>query len=62
MASMMLWTNDLMSLISFFSFTHWIFYVIILSLIIMLRKTRPNAHRPFRVLYYSVVTFSLKVD
>ena len=41
--------NDVTTLIDFFSFTVWIFIVLAMVLLIILRKTRPDANRPYRV-------------
>lgn len=41
--------NDVTTLIDFFSFTVWIFIVLAMILLLILRKTRPNANRPYRV-------------
>ena len=41
--------GDIASLIDFFSFTAWIFYGAAMLALIVMRFTRKNAHRPYKV-------------
>lgn len=41
--------GNIFSLIDFFSFTAWVFYGATMACVLILRKTRPNAPRPYRV-------------
>ena len=49
MSVLMILAQDLAGLIDFFSFIVWIFYTLSMILILILRKTRPDAPRPYRV-------------
>jgi len=48
-ALLMVIPSDIGSLIDFFSFTAWIFYGGAMLALLVLRKTRPDAPRPYRV-------------
>ena len=45
----LIFIGDIATLIDFFSFTVWIFYILAMFVLLLLRKTRPDAHRPYRV-------------
>ncbi|KAF2349410.1 Amino acid/polyamine transporter I [Trinorchestia longiramus] len=48
-ALLMVIPSDIGSLIDFFSFTAWIFYGGAMVALLVLRRTRPNAYRPYKV-------------
>lgn len=41
--------GDISSLIDLFSMTVWIFYVLAMIVLLILRKTKADAHRPYKV-------------
>ena len=45
----MIVAGDIGSLIDFFSFTVWIFYGMAMLALIMMRRTKPDAPRPYKV-------------
>lgn len=45
----LLTSNTITSLIDFFTFAVWIFYVLAMVVVLILRKTMPNANRPYKV-------------
>lgn len=45
----MIVVKDVAALIDFFTFVTWIFYVLAMVLVLILRKTMPDASRPYRV-------------
>ncbi len=45
--------GDIGSLIDFFSFTAWIFYGTAMLALIVMRYTKPDAPRPYKVLLYN---------
>ena len=47
--TIMILAKDLASLIDFCMFVIWMFYVLSMILVLVLRKTRPDAPRPYRV-------------
>ncbi len=48
--------QDVATLIDFFTFTMWIFYSLAFFLVVLLRITKPDAHRPYRVLIeYNII-------
>lgn len=49
LAGLMIVFNDMTTLIDFFSFVAWIFIVLAMIVLLLLRKTRPNASRPYQV-------------
>ena len=49
MAIIMIISRDVTQLINFSSAVGWIFYILVMMIVIILRWTRPNAHRPFIV-------------
>ena len=48
-ALIMVIPSDIGSLIDFFSFTAWIFYGMAMVALLVLRRTRPDAYRPYKV-------------
>lgn len=49
----MILAQSLAGLIDFCVIAMWIFYVVSMILVLVLRKIRPDAHRPYRVHYKS---------
>lgn len=49
MATVAILARDVQSLIICSTFANWIFYVVAMILLLLLRKIRPNAKRPFKV-------------
>ena len=49
MALVMIFMGDVGVLIDSFSFTVWIFYVLAMVVLLMLRKFKPDAPRPYKV-------------
>ena len=45
-------SNKVASLIDFFTFAMWIFYVLAVVVLLILRKTKSDAIRPYRVRTY----------
>ena len=45
----MIVAGDIGSLIDFFSFTVWIFYGMAMAALIVMRRTKPDAPRPYKV-------------
>lgn len=45
----MVLAKDVAELIDFFTFVMWIFYVLVMTLVLVLRKTMPDTPRPYRV-------------
>lgn len=43
--------GDISALIDLFSMTVWIFYVLAMVVLLILRKTKPDANRPYKVLH-----------
>jgi hypothetical protein len=48
------------SLIDFFSFTAWIFYGGSMLALIVMRYTKPNAPRPYKVMYVVLTSYMLR--
>jgi len=49
LALILIFSGDMASLIDYFSFTIWIFYVMAMVVLLLLRKTQPDAYRPYKV-------------
>ncbi|XP_046458061.1 b(0,+)-type amino acid transporter 1-like [Daphnia pulex] len=50
-------SKNVSSLIDFFTFAVWIFYVLTMIVLLILRKTRPDARRPYKVpLFVPILT------
>jgi len=49
LALILIFAGEITTLIDFFSFTIWIFYVLAMIVLLLLRKTRPDAPRPYKV-------------
>jgi basic amino acid/polyamine antiporter, APA family len=45
----MIFMGNVSDLIDIFSFTVWIFYSLAMVVLLMLRKLKPDAHRPYKV-------------
>lgn len=45
----MISAGDINELINFFSFTVWIFYGLAMAALIVMRRTKPDAPRPYKV-------------
>ena len=51
------------SLIDFFSFTVSFFYAMAMAALLVLRRTRPNLTRPYKVSnYFNILTFASHFD
>ena len=48
-AEVMIFGGNIESLIDFFSFTVWIFYGMSMLALLVLRKTKPDIARPYKV-------------
>lgn len=51
MSVLMIMARSVADLINFSSLTYWMFYTLIMITILILRKTRPDVPRPFRVCF-----------
>lgn len=53
--------GDIVDLIDFSSFLIWIFYGGAMVALLMLRSTKPKAHRPYKVTNPSSIFFGLQI-
>jgi len=58
LTTVMILAQNLASLIDFCVFALWIFYVVSMILVLILRKIRPDAHRPYKVSYGALFSYT----